>query len=47
MRNQEIDSKILEAWQEFNQLYPDEEAALLALYRLTEKEIRIVEGRGK
>ena len=37
MRNQEIDNKILEAWQEFNQLYPDEEAALLALYRLTEK----------
>lgn len=37
MRNQEIDSKILEAWQEFNRLYPDEESALLALYRLTQK----------
>ncbi len=37
MRNQEIDSKILEAWQEFNQLYPDEESALVALYRLSKK----------
>ncbi|MBI1269017.1 hypothetical protein GC174_01145 [bacterium] len=37
MRNQEIDSRILEAWREFNQLYPDEESALLALYRLTAK----------
>ncbi|HMO20449.1 MAG TPA: hypothetical protein PKD05_07185 [Candidatus Melainabacteria bacterium] len=37
MRNQEIDSKILEAWHEFNQLYPNEESALLALYRLSEK----------
>lgn len=37
MRNQEIDSRILEAWHEFNQLYPNEESALLALYRLSEK----------
>lgn len=37
MRNQEIDSRILEAWREFNQLYPNEESALLALYRLSEK----------